>query len=58
MAEILNPHDPDLEMVILGACLLETTAMVTVADKLRPEMFYQDAHREVFACFALHASHR
>lgn len=49
MSEILNPHDSDLEAVILGACLIETTAMVTVADALRPEMFYQDSHREVFA---------
>ena len=49
MSEILNPHDSDLEAVILGACLIETTAMVTVADALRPEMFYQDSHREIFA---------
>ena len=41
MSEILNPHDDDLESVILGACLTETTAMVLVGDKLSPEMFYE-----------------
>ena len=49
MAEILNPHDSDLEAVVLGACLLETTAMVLVADKIRPEMFYEDANAEIFS---------
>lgn len=49
MAEILSPHDADVEGVILGTCLIETTAMVFVADKLRPEMFYEDKNAEVFA---------
>lgn len=49
MSEILNPHDPDVEEVILGACLIETTAMVLVADKLRPEMFYEEKNSEVFS---------
>ena len=39
MSEILNPHDDDLESVILGACLTETTAMVLVGDKLYETKF-------------------
>lgn len=55
MAEILNPHDVNVEEVILGACLIETSAMVAVAGKLRPEMFYEEKNREVFsALLAMH----
>lgn len=49
MAEILNPHDADLESVILGACLAESTAMVLVSGKLCPEMFYEAKYGEIFA---------
>jgi len=49
MTSLPSPHDSVLEQVILGACLIETAAMSLVADKLRPEMFYGDRHREVFA---------
>ena len=56
MSEILNPHDSDLEAVVLGACLAETTAMVLVGDKLRPEMFYEAKYSEIYA--ALQSMHR
>ena len=56
MAEIFNPHDADLESVILGACLAESTAMVLVSGKLCPEMFYEAKYGEIFA--ALLAMHR
>lgn len=56
MNEILNPQDAELEEVILGACLIEREAMPLVADKLRPEMFYQEKHALVYA--ALQAMHR
>ncbi|MBD9093300.1 MAG: replicative DNA helicase, partial [Bacteroides oleiciplenus] len=49
MAEILNPHDADLEEVVLGACLLETAAMALVGDKLRAEMFYEQSNCEIFS---------
>ena len=49
MSEILNPHDDDLESVILGACLTETTAMVLVGDKLSPEMFYETKFSEIYS---------
>lgn len=49
MSEILNPHDDDLESVILGAYLTETTAMVLVGDKLSPEMFYETKFGEIYS---------
>lgn len=49
MSEILNPHDDDLESVILGACLTETTVMVLVGDKLSPEMFYETKFGEIYS---------
>lgn len=49
MSEILNPHDDDLESVILGACLTETTAMVLVGGKLSPEMFYETKFGEIYS---------
>ena len=49
MSEILYPHDDDLESVILGACLTETTAMVLVGDKLSPEMFYETKFGEIYS---------
>lgn len=49
MSQILNPHDSTLEEVILGACLIESTALMLVSDKLRPEMFYEDSNGEIFS---------
>lgn len=49
MTEILNPQDADLEEIVIGVCLAESKAMSLIADKLRPEMFYQEKHREIYA---------
>ncbi len=46
--DLLQPQDADLEEVVLGACLIESAAMALVGDKLRPEMFYTDANREIY----------
>ena len=48
MNEILNPQDAGLEEAVLGACLVESEAISLVADKLRPEMFYNDQNRMVY----------
>ena len=45
----MNPQDEDLEAVIIGACLIEKTAMPLIAEKIRPEMFYQVKHELMFA---------
>ncbi len=47
--ETPNTHDSQLEAAILGACLIETAAMPLVADKLRPEMFYEENYLEIYS---------
>ena len=36
----MQPHAPELEEAVIGACLIEQEALPLIADKLRPEMFY------------------
>jgi replicative DNA helicase len=43
------PHDDVAEQSVLGAILLDKDAMIDVAEFLRPEHFYKDAHAEIFA---------
>lgn len=43
------PHDDAAEQSVLGAVLIDKDAMVDVAEFLRPEHFYKDAHAEIFA---------
>ena len=42
MTETTFSHDSDLEEAVIGACMIERAAMPLVADKLRPEMFYEE----------------
>ncbi len=57
--DLLQPQDADLEEVVLGACLIESAAMALVGDKLRPEMFYTDANREIYTALqSLHSAGR
>ena len=46
------PSATELEEVVIGALLLETKAMVMVEKILRPEMFYNKAHREIYDAIA------
>lgn len=43
------PHDDTAEQSVLGAILIDKDAMVDVAEFLRPEHFYKDAHGEIFS---------
>jgi hypothetical protein len=43
------PDAPELEEAVIGACLIEQEALPLIADKLRPEMFYDDHHQLIFA---------
>ena len=45
----MQPHATELEEAIIGACLIEQEALPLIADKLRPEMFYDDHHQLIFA---------
>ena len=49
MSEITNPQDAELEEVVLGACLLESKAITLVVGILRPEVFYTETNREIYA---------
>lgn len=49
MGEILNPHDAEIEEAVIAACLIETEAMPMVADKVRPEMFYEEKYALIYA---------
>lgn len=49
MAETrIPPNSLDVERSILGACLIDKDAVVAVAEFLRPEHFYDDAHGSIF----------
>ncbi|MBS1952241.1 MAG: Replicative DNA helicase (DnaB) [Cytophagales bacterium] len=45
----LPPQAPDLEEAILGALMLEKNALTAVIEFLRPEHFYSDQHKEIYA---------
>ena len=40
----------DAEQLVLAALLIEKNAMMRVVDILKPEMFFQPEHREIYAC--------
>lgn len=47
--ERVPPQNLEAEQSVLGAMLLEKEAIVRAAEILRPEDFYRDAHRQIFA---------
>lgn len=48
-------NDLEIEAVVLGTIMLDKDAMSRVADILRPECFYKDAHQMIYsACVDLH----
>jgi len=49
------PHDPEAERAVLGAVLLDPSAMLHIIEKLRVEHFYLESHRIIYqACLDLH----
>ncbi len=54
LVERVPPHDLAAEVAVLGACLQEHEALITVAEILKPEHFFKEAHRRIFAaCLSL-----
>tara|TARA_B100001093_G_scaffold377351_1_gene362588 strand:+ start:2542 stop:4095 length:1554 start_codon:yes stop_codon:yes gene_type:complete len=45
----VQPQSLDLEEAVLGAMMMEQTAVNSVIDVLKPESFYRDAHRRIYA---------
>lgn len=55
----LPPSDIDAEQAVLGAVLIEQSAIITVFKELTPEMFYKEAHMIICeACFELYSESR
>lgn len=48
MTDAMPPNAPELEQAVLGALMLLPAAWVKVGDLLRPELFYVEAHRDIF----------
>ena len=46
----LPPQAVDLEEAVLGALMLEQGAVNDVIDILKPDSFYKDAHKKIYAC--------
>ncbi len=46
--ERIPPHNLEAEQSLLGALLIDKEAMLKIADVLRPEDFYRDAHRLIY----------
>lgn len=53
----LPPQAPELEESVLGAIMLEKEAYGTVAEILRPESFYKEAHRHIYEAMQHLAAH-
>lgn len=52
------PHDDAAEQSVLGAILIDKDAMIEVAEFLRPEHFYKDAHAMIYgAMLTLYEEH-
>ncbi len=47
--ESLPPHSLEAEMAVVGSMLVEREAVVKASDILRPEDFYKETHRRIFA---------
>ena len=43
------PYNLEAEQTVLGALLLDSSALSTVMDYLKPESFYRQQHREIFS---------
>jgi replicative DNA helicase len=48
----IPPQAIDLEEAVLGALMLEKNAINAIIDVLKPESFYKEAHKEIFAAIS------
>ena len=44
----IPPQAIDFEEAVLGAIMIDKNAMAEVGDMLSPEVFYKEAHKEIF----------
>ena len=50
--ERILPHSRDAEQSVLGAAMLSRDALSDVMEIIRPDDFYDPAHKEIFAAMA------
>lgn len=48
MGDKVPPHSNDAEMAVLGAIMLDKTALSKVTELLEPDSFYKEAHKKIF----------
>lgn len=59
MSDKMPPQNLDAEISVLGACLLDKDVVGKVADRLKPEDFYDEHHGLIYAAIAeLYDNHR
>ena len=46
----IPPHSTEAEESVIGALLLDRDAVISVAEFLNPEDFYDERHREIYVC--------
>jgi len=46
----IPPHSEDAEISVLGALLLDKDAVISVAEFLHPEHFYDERHKVIYEC--------
>ncbi|MDO8487952.1 MAG: replicative DNA helicase [bacterium] len=42
------PHSPEAEKSVIGACLIDRDAVISVVELLRPEHFYEPKHSQIY----------
>ena len=47
----IPPHSQEAEVCVLGSIMIDKDAIITVAEFLRPEHFYLEAHRLIYEAF-------
>lgn len=47
--ERLPPQNVEAEQAVLGALLIDPTALLRITDKLLPDSFYKQAHKQIYA---------
>ena len=53
----IAPQEIEVEAAILGALLIDSRAIVEVADKLKTEYFYKQEHQEIYsAIYSLYST--
>lgn len=48
-----SPHNSEAEMSLLGALLIDTDAIIKIADSIFPEDFYDERHKRIYEAIAV-----